>query len=945
MPKILILSSNPRRDLNLDREISDLTTALQRLGKFEIRLGLGARSQQLPDLLTEHSPEFVHFCGHGAGEQGLVFQDENGRERLLSTEILARIFNTFADEINCVVLNACDSDRQAEAIVVYINYVVGMSQPILDQAALIFAVGFYKGLASEKSIDKSYELGCIAIQIWSEENSQSTQSREYRKAEYAGEIAQLAQPNLPEHLKPVLRKKSMLLSSSAKINLVPEVPSSKESPNLPPGFEEVVRQEIDRKEYKDNARAAYDNFGQFSAQNVATLGKSENKQRKILLGKVKEFWIEGFLQPSLKGVAALSLDLKSRPDAIANLSEAIEALSVELDDSFDQLSKTRIYEEMGQGRTLLILGYPGAGKTIALLQLAQRLIERGEQNLSLPIPVVFNLSSWAKDRKAIVDWLIDELREKYQVPKSLSEPWIEDQQLILLLDGLDEVNEEHRNDCVRALNKFMGLFPQTEVAVCSRVRDYEALTERLQISTALCLQPLSSEQVYQTLDSVGGSLAGLKTLLKRDAELEQFAQTPMILNFMSVAYQGLSAEKLIPQLHPTTDRHKHLFDTYIDRRLERGAASEYSKDKVLRWLRWLASWMVEEKQTIFLIEKMQPTCLENRNDKCAYRIICFIYSGLIPVALTMLLISPIYWLAYSLERSNKNPLDNAVIVGIFIGLISGIITSFQKEISPVEQLSWSWQRVKPKFNARSFFVLIFVLIFVLLEIISNYGSAWLILLAYGLYKLGGGLTTSELEQRTVPNQGIRRSLTNCLILGTFYGLETFLILLSFSLGVGVKNTKPLLATGLVGVFIGLILAMKSGGAAYIQHFTLRQILFKKGCIPWNYAKFLDFASEHLLMKKIGGGYVFFHRMLLEHFAQMDRSNRSRVPVSESTSQSIAKSNPHTNVNSSSAGNISNTTPQSSNPVQNRIVCSNCSHNNSTDSKFCTKCGRQLIKHP
>jgi predicted NACHT family NTPase len=133
---------------------------------------------------------------------------------------------------------------------------------------------------------------------------------------------------------------------------------------------------------------------------------------------------------------------------------------------------------------------------------------------------VFNLSSWAKERKSIVDWLIDELREKYQVPKSLSEPWIRQQQLILLLAGLDEVKEAHRNDCVRALNEFMGLFPQTEIAVCSRVKDYEALTERLQISSALCLQPLSSKQVYQFLDSVSGALTGLETLLKRDVDLE-----------------------------------------------------------------------------------------------------------------------------------------------------------------------------------------------------------------------------------------------------------------------------------------------------------------------------------------------------------------------------------------------------------------------------------------
>jgi len=283
MPKILILSSNPRRDLNLNREVSDVTSAIQRVGKFEIGLGLEVRAQELPGLLTEHSPQVVHFCGHGAGEQGLVFQDENGRERFVSTEVLARLFKTFSKEVNCVVLNACDSDRQAEAIVAHINYVVGMSQPILDKAAYYFATGFYQGLAAEKSIDQAYELGCIAIQIWSEENSQSTQSRQYRKAEYVGEVAQPVQPPMPEYLKPVLRKKSEQLTASAEIGLTQEVLPSSVSPDRPPGFEDIVRQEIDRKEYKDRARQSYDNFGQFSPQNTSELTKSEYKQRKILL--------------------------------------------------------------------------------------------------------------------------------------------------------------------------------------------------------------------------------------------------------------------------------------------------------------------------------------------------------------------------------------------------------------------------------------------------------------------------------------------------------------------------------------------------------------------------------------------------------------------------------------------------------------------------------------
>ncbi|WP_417118255.1 zinc-ribbon domain-containing protein [Nodularia spumigena] len=58
---------------------------------------------------------------------------------------------------------------------------------------------------------------------------------------------------------------------------------------------------------------------------------------------------------------------------------------------------------------------------------------------------------------------------------------------------------------------------------------------------------------------------------------------------------------------------------------------------------------------------------------------------------------------------------------------------------------------------------------------------------------------------------------------------------------------------------------------------------------------------------------------------------SRVPVPvtpDSTSQSIGKTN-----------------PQPSNSVHNRIACSNCGNNNSTNSKFCIKCGKPLIKHP
>jgi predicted NACHT family NTPase len=93
---------------------------------------------------------------------------------------------------------------------------------------------------------------------------------------------------------------------------------------------------------------------------------------------------------------------------------------------------------------LLILGEPGAGKTTTLLELTRDLIARAEQDVNHLIPVVFNLSSWAVQRQKLADWLVEELKTKYDIPKEIRQDWVKKQQLLPLLDGLDEVKAEYR---------------------------------------------------------------------------------------------------------------------------------------------------------------------------------------------------------------------------------------------------------------------------------------------------------------------------------------------------------------------------------------------------------------------------------------------------------------------------------------------------------------------
>ncbi len=70
-----------------------------------------------------------------------------------------------------------------------------------------------------------------------------------------------------------------------------------------------------------------------------------------------------------------------------------------------------------------------------------------------------------------------------------------------------------------------------------------------------------------------------------------------------------------------------------------------------------------------------------------------------------------------------------------------------------------------------------------------------------------------------------------------------------------------LAFGLVGGRTGL--------AAFLQHFVLRFFLWCLNLLPWKIVAFLDEATERLLLRKVGGNYVFVHRLLRDVLATQE----------------------------------------------------------------------------
>ncbi|WP_248277569.1 CHAT domain-containing protein [Brasilonema sp. UFV-L1] len=168
---ILILAVNPKTTLplRLGEEVRDIDAGLLQRAKkreqFEIKQQWAVRVRDVYRALLDVKPQIVHFSGHGAGDEGLALEDETGQVRFVDAEALAGVFKLFASEVECVVLNACYSEVQAEAIVKHIPYVIGMNKAIGDKAAIEFAVGFYDALGAGKPVEFAYQLGCNAIRL------------------------------------------------------------------------------------------------------------------------------------------------------------------------------------------------------------------------------------------------------------------------------------------------------------------------------------------------------------------------------------------------------------------------------------------------------------------------------------------------------------------------------------------------------------------------------------------------------------------------------------------------------------------------------------------------------------------------------------------------------------------------------------------------------------
>lgn len=389
-----------------------------------------------------------------------------------------------------------------------------------------------------------------------------------------------------------------------------------------------------------------------------------------------------------------------------------------------------------------------------------------------------------------------------------------------MLDGLDELEESSRKNCVEAINNLLksGDFFQKDrgrwfpscIVICSRWQEYKTLDVKLQLNSAICLQALSNAKIEQYLadrdrelrEELKQNIQDNNPEKSRDVEGQ-----PLFLEFWqtlqnqdrdklrNVLQRPLFLKKVYDAMKPIIDklnnfnslesRQPYLYMLYyIQSCLQPEKKELKQKTKTIRLLIWLAKQLQIHSKTELFIEKMQPSWLPRGTRKW--------YVLLVPLSIFLILLIPRIGFIYYTKRNLD--ISDSVLYIIVSGVIA-VAASFPQKIKVFE---------KNMVNA-----------------------------TFGNYRK---LSLFWRRQENNPNQGIWNAAINtvCLVGG-------IAIIFPAVLSIQLIQTPGLFFSQFLYyllrffLFIGLISAFFNGClTTCIQHFILRLILRCKGH-PCNYA--------------------------------------------------------------------------------------------------------------
>ncbi|MEL6526244.1 MAG: TIR domain-containing protein, partial [Chloroflexota bacterium] len=314
-------------------------------------------------------------------------------------------------------------------------------------------------------------------------------------------------------------------------------------------------------------------------------------------------------------IKLIDLEAETSPDAVPKkqtddiILEFFDS-SIFADVTPDDLPRHTTFKdafEYHKGR-LLLLGEPGAGKTITLMAHAREAVATRLEDPTQALPILKLLATWKSNPPApLVEWSAGKM--------DALKPVIAGGKALLLLDGLDELGEERPIDPQkpekgtydprkRLIDAVADLHADNQVLVTCRVKDYAAIGQQIPLDGAITLQPLTDAQLTDYLEDRPEIFAAIQA----DDQLRDLARTPLLLSLITFAWDKLDTALKDKGDLQAGDVRDAIFEAYCRQRYEheatkRNADLPFSYQEMMDILGELAMWNAQEwrpgKSSIF----------------------------------------------------------------------------------------------------------------------------------------------------------------------------------------------------------------------------------------------------------------------------------------------------------------------------------------------------------
>ena len=469
-------------------------------------------------------PQIVHFCGHGE-KDGLIMDDGKNNYQRVPNEYLVNLFKSYTDRIECVVLNACDTEPLAKALANHINYVIGMNLPVKDESAINFAKYFYGHLGIGEPIEQAFDLAKNEVfRITQSKNSDSQDRKFIVVDDHDNPINNQNQ----EHLIPVLYAnpnptliKSLWLSpdqtKKAVEQLLTVIEDSFNKIRLFHTSEPIVLEN----QYIP-VQVTLERRYQDKSERLGGYAESEAEMKKLY---------------ALKGMSEEDIKRQQEDWQIAKKKE----------------SRIVVLADPGMGKSTLL-----RMEVIEAVKDSRQILEAGKAVKEVTIPLFIRLSTLADEVQeglTIKDAILTIIQKRYDsiflksdhdttqnFLKNFLIEQLETAKCLLLLDALDEVPQEKRPQLLEKLNEFVSSYSNVRIIGTSRIVGYAgSLVNGAKEMEIVPFTQAQTEQYIQvwfkTLKEQSVRAEGLIKALQERPQLSGLAQNPLLLSLICSLYQ------------------------------------------------------------------------------------------------------------------------------------------------------------------------------------------------------------------------------------------------------------------------------------------------------------------------------------------------------------------------------------------------------------------------